>query len=243
MTHPVTPTAALVLDWNGTVVADLPRAHQATNAVLRAVDLPDLTTEEFRRRFTLPMTTFFRDLGVQHGDLETAVAQWNSLVRDSPATISPGAQELMRFVRAMDAAVIILSAASVEVIAADARRLDNGSCISMVIAPAEDKAHELRRLRQEFPRLAYIGDTDADIHAAREARVPAIGYSGGYHQIQRLADAGADLIISDLGDSREDVATLFLKPGPRWPPGGDAVRAARPDRRATGLAGQLPQPR
>ena len=47
--------AEVVLDWNGTVVADRSRAIEATNLVLAAHGLAPITDAEFGRLFSLPL--------------------------------------------------------------------------------------------------------------------------------------------------------------------------------------------
>ncbi|MEM8823565.1 MAG: HAD-IA family hydrolase [Pseudomonadota bacterium] len=43
-----------------------------------------------------------------------------------------------------------------------------------------------------------IGDTSFDIEMARRAEVPAIAVDWGYHPVERLADAGAKVILSSF---------------------------------------------
>lgn len=70
---------------------------------------------------------------------------------------------------------------------------------------AEDRgdliAAALRRLRTpETARVWVIGDSEHDISAARANAVPVIGVATGNCSLDTLAQAGADIVFSDLAD-------------------------------------------
>ena len=198
-TMPEMKSAALVLDWNGTVVDDLDRAVNATNDVLLAMGRPTLDVDTFCARFTLPLTRFFAAISVPAGEVAAATELWNQCLRRSPARLSEGVPVLMDQCRRRDIEIVILSAAQEEVVTDDATALGLTPLLARVIAPSVDKCRDLVDLRRSYPQLAFVGDTDSDIKAARDAGVTAIGYTKGYHRPEQLAAAGADFMISDMG--------------------------------------------
>lgn len=59
--------------------------------------------------------------------------------------------------------------------------------------------HAVAELDQEAARGVLVGDSVSDIAAAREARIPSIGYANNPGKDKRLANAGADAIIMSMG--------------------------------------------
>ncbi len=204
-----TGTEAVVVDWNGTIVDDLDRAVTATNTVLELHALPALDVTGFRGAFRLPLTDFFARLGVD-GSLVEATERWNLELQLLPTTLSPGALSLLNTCRSADIDLIVLSAAARGVVTTDADRLGISRLISRIIAPAQDKPRQLRRLRDSFDHLVYVGDTDSDIFAAHAAGVACVAYSGGYHLASDLRSARPDAMVADLAAVMDVVAAARL---------------------------------
>lgn len=71
--------------------------------------------------------------------------------------------------------------------------------------PREDIiAAGLLRARQLKPsqRAIVIGDTPADVAAARACGAECLAVATGTYRVEALNDAGADLVVENLGDSR-----------------------------------------
>ena len=45
----------IILDWSGTLVDDLDAVLEGTNEAFRQNDIPELSRDEFRREFDLPV--------------------------------------------------------------------------------------------------------------------------------------------------------------------------------------------
>ena len=64
--------------------------------------------------------------------------------------------------------------------------------------PAPDVVlHALQAVRAEASAAIMVGDSDADVLAARAAGVPAWAVLGGVGEEKTLRDAGADLILAN----------------------------------------------
>ena len=189
----------LVLDWNGTVVADRPRAVEATNAVLEANGLAPITDEDFGQLFSLPLRNFLSRLSVPASVLADAEAAWNRHSIERETALSPGALQLLSACRQRGVPVGILTAADPAVVTADAGRLKIRSLLSWICGPSRDKAADLLNRTALWGNVAYVGDTTDDIAYARQAGAVAIAFTGGYHQTGQLQGAGPDLLVSDLG--------------------------------------------
>jgi len=188
----------VVLDWNGTVVADRPRALGATNAVLRMHRLAPVTDADFGQLFSLPLRSFLRRLSVPASALTDAEASWNRHCTERETVLSRGALQLLTACQDRAVPVGILTAASPAVVAADADHLGIGTFLSWICGPSHDKAADLRQRTARPGRVAYVGDTADDIGYARRGEALAVAFTGGYHDINQLQAAKPDLIIDNL---------------------------------------------
>jgi phosphoglycolate phosphatase len=198
----------VVLDWNGTVVADRSRAVGATNAVLAAYGLPPVTDADFGRLFQLPLRRFLSRLLVPAAALADAEAAWNRYTASRKTELSPGVLEFLAACQRLRVPVGILTAADASVVAADAARLGVQPLLAWVCGSSQDKAAELRS-RASARRVLYAGDTADDVSYARRAGTLAVAVTGGYHDVGRLRDAGPDLIVTDLAQ----IIPLLQEPG------------------------------
>jgi phosphoglycolate phosphatase-like HAD superfamily hydrolase len=188
----------VVLDWNGTVVADRSRAVEATNAVLAAHGRPPITGADFGRLFSLPLRRFLSRLSVPASALADAEASWNLHSAEREAELSQGALELLMACQRLGVNVGILTAADPGVVHADAGRLGIRSLLAWISGPSQDKAAELQHRAAIVGRVLYVGDTADDICYARRAGTLAVAFTGGYHDADQLRSADPDLVVDDL---------------------------------------------
>lgn len=190
----------VLLDWNGTVVADRPRALEATNVALRRLSIAPITDETFSRSFALPLGQFFRRLGVPPHSLEEAERFWNESCIEQPTQLSRGARALLEACRHHQVPVGVITAADPELVSADSARLEIRHLLTWVVGQVTNKKDELMKAAIPFSRVVYVGDTADDMEHAHSAGVTAIALTGGYHNRARLESARTDLIIDDLRD-------------------------------------------
>jgi phosphoglycolate phosphatase len=188
----------VVLDWNGTVVADRSRAVDATNAVLAAHGRPPITDADFGRLFGLPLRRFLSRLSVPAGALADAEAAWNLHSTERETELSHGALAFLVACQQLGVPVGILTAADAGVVAADAGHLGIRSLLAWVVGSSQNKAAELRKRTTRVGRVLYVGDTADDICYARRAGALAVAFTGGYHDADQLRSAGPDLVVDDL---------------------------------------------
>ncbi len=60
-------------------------------------------------------------------------------------------------------------------------------------------------------RGAMVGDTEFDIHMAKNAGLAAIGVSWGYHPVERLREAGADIVIDHFDALDDALGTVWAR--------------------------------
>ncbi|MEV4615075.1 HAD family hydrolase [Kitasatospora sp. NPDC049258] len=76
--------------------------------------------------------------------------------------------------------------------------------------PAPDGLHlALDRLGVAPSAAAFVGDMDADIHAARAAGVTSVGAGWGFTEPEALAGFGADLVLLDPAELTDVLLALL----------------------------------
>jgi phosphoglycolate phosphatase-like HAD superfamily hydrolase len=191
----------LVLDWNGTVVADTERAARATNLVLDSVGRELLTLDAFRDRFVLPLRDFFAALAVPAERLDHAEDVWNRTMHDEAAPLSRGAVDVLTACRARAIPVGIVSGAHAAAVRADALRLGIMPLIDWIAGSATDKASELARARRvHHGTTAFVGDTAHDVRHARRAGVVAVAHRSGYTHERQLLHARPHVTVTQLAE-------------------------------------------
>lgn len=197
---------AIALDWNGTTVSDIDRAMRATNLVLSRRNMPTLSLAEFRSTFTLPMRIYFAGLGLPSEEIVAATDEWNSTNATEAAALSSGVEMFLEAAAARNLPVGIISAASPDVVLADAKRLGIAGALAFVRGDATFKSLVLRELRDSYGgRVLYCGDTEYDITEAVKAHAVAVAFGGGYRPLAALAAAGAEYSIDDFATLAEGI--------------------------------------
>ena len=186
----------VVFDWNGTIVADLDRAVAATNEVLDAHRLPQLSTARFRETWRLPMASWLHGLGVPPDDLEGAEALWNQAVTRRSAPVRDEAPRVLADLAARGALLGVVSAAGAAAVSTDLERSSLTDSFDLTATAVADKAAHLRTLRHLRETAVYVGDTEYDVHCARQAGYVGVGITGGYRSAAALATAGGAVIDS-----------------------------------------------
>ena len=191
--------AAVLFDLNGTLVDDLPRATRATAAALSLSGLPSLSEADFGRRFSLPLTVFFAELGAD--DPEAAVAAWNDAMASEPAPAMPGAVELLQRLRDRGIRTAVVSAAGCEPVRRDLDALGLLPLLDEVHCDVADKAAVLSaEVAAADGIVVYVGDTEYDVLAARAAGARAVAFTSGYRPSYQLEKAQPWRSISALAD-------------------------------------------
>jgi phosphoglycolate phosphatase-like HAD superfamily hydrolase len=131
------------------------------------------------------------------------VYEWyHRKAKHAEAKLFPDVVPTLRILRRkeLNVRLAVVSAQKNAVLARQLRHVT--SYFDLVVGEKEHKHEELARLRDlhEIPadRVYYVGDFASDMHAARKARVRAIGITRGRKTKGILRRAGAHTVIDDL---------------------------------------------
>ena len=107
-------TPTIVWDFNGTLLDDVRACLDALNSFLRARNLPQLSREDYRRRFGFPVADFYHALGMDFAtpfDWESLGESFHMRYLFSPHLgLQPGAAETVRALHARGIRQGVLSA-------------------------------------------------------------------------------------------------------------------------------------
>ncbi|MFN3256554.1 MAG: HAD family hydrolase [Ilumatobacter sp.] len=196
----------VAFDWNGTLLDDLERAVAALGVVMERRGMEALDVGAFREVFHLPMNSLLTTLGFKPADLEAADDEWNTELQLRPASFAPGALDVLQQLRSAAVSVGVITAASRHTVDCDLEHMGVDFPFDFVVAPSPNKADSLRKVAATADHLIYVGDTEYDMHATREAGAVPIGYGAGYRPADHLIRAGAHVVVDDFADLADAIA-------------------------------------
>lgn len=201
--------AAVLFDWNGTVVDDRTRAWESVNAVLADADLRLLSESEWAEAWCLPLTDHMVRIGIDPSRAEAAVVQWNAEVARREAPLSRGARLLLEGLVQRQVHISVVTAASPVALAGDLDMHELSETFASIHTDTVDKAAVIAAAGANREAVIYVGDSELDMAHGKAAGAFTVGFTGGYCTAGQLAAAGADLLVDDLAD----VLELPLIPG------------------------------
>ena len=199
---------ALLFDWSGTVVDDLPPTLHATNAVLAGYNVPAMEREEFRLRFRLPYPEFYEEVlpGVPIGDLEDT---FRSAFNQSPerVTVLPRARDMLEWCQAEGIRCFVLSSMDIGLFSEQAHDFDLHRYFEAIYAGVIDKRERIEEIltlhRLEKTSTAFVGDMLHDIATAKHGGISSVAVATGYDPVERLIKSDPTHLFDHLGDFHE----------------------------------------
>jgi phosphoglycolate phosphatase len=194
----------VILDWSGTLVDDLDLVVRATNAVLVAYGSAPISKDEFRRNFELPLTDYYERLlpTIPLPEIDKVYHEFFGRHRGS-VVLMPHAEAFLRLCRASGRRLFLLSTMHAGHFEAQAGRFGIRPLFEEVYLDVTDKAARildlLRVHRLAAPETLFIGDLVHDVEAAKAAGVISAAVLTGFDPVEKLAPAGPDLLLRDLG--------------------------------------------
>lgn len=201
----------LVWDWNGTLLDDIGAVIGATNAAFAELGLDQITLDQYRELYTVPVPKFYERL---MGRLPTA-DEWTVMdgafhrhywQRAEDCGLTAGAAELLAARQASGFTQSLLSLAPHEELVPLVRRHGIAERFLRVDgrvdrASTDGKSgHMVRHLAalEGVPaeRVVVIGDAADDAVAALHVGARAVLYTGGSHSRASLERAGVPVVDS-----------------------------------------------
>ena len=212
----------IILDWSGTVVDDLGAVVQATNDVFREFGRAEISSDAFRSEFAPPLSRFYeRFLPAVPMERIDELYHSRFQIRREEVGLLPGARDFLEFCRRSRRELYALSTMYGHHFNEQVQRLGVQDYFHKVYAEVIDKADEMRRVILENhlvpDETVFVGDMAHDIEAAKKSGLLAVGILTGFDTVDKLAAAGAALIVRGfpelqqlLGTPRDDQDELFV---------------------------------
>lgn len=212
---------AVIFDLDGTLLDTLQDLADSGNAVLKARGFPIHAKEDYRTFIGNGMLNLVRDI-FPEGHRPAEGEETEEMLREYRAAyarnwrnttvVFTGIAELLDELKARRVPIGVLSnkAHDFTVKCVDAFLADwswdvvLGARDGIERKPDPTGAFEAASLLGVSPEdCFFVGDSDVDIHTARNAGMRAIGVSWGFRPVEELLEAGAEAIINAPGDLLE----------------------------------------
>jgi pyrophosphatase PpaX len=203
---------AVLFDLDGTVVDTIPHIlasfRHATADVLGEALSDDVLLHNVGVPLAYQMRFFTEDEDTA-GRLLDSYRTFNRATHDEMARLYPHSVKTLEVIAEAGLPMGIVTSKS-RMMAMRALELFDLTRFFAVVVTADDTtAHKpdpmpvlqaASELGVEAPRCVYVGDSPADIGAARAAGARSVGATWGVASRERLEDADADAVIDDIGD-------------------------------------------
>ncbi|MDR5880952.1 HAD hydrolase-like protein [Caballeronia sp. LZ032] len=202
--------AHIVWDWNGTLLNDVSIALEATNRALRHFKLGELSLEDYRALYCVPVHDFYSSIlgrEILDAELDAIGVIFNDYYRDA-IHLAPLAHDA-REVIASRTSQSICSLLKHPVLAGMIRRFEIDAYFCYVHGrdlpltrngKLDHLVAHIDLLKEthgvEAGAIVVIGDSIDDALAARAAGVHAVLYSSGTHSHERLSQVGVPVAHS-----------------------------------------------
>ncbi len=165
------------------------------------------------------------NIDMKDTDIEKLVGSYLSVLPEKllldPGSVLPGVQDLLDELSDNDAIILGLATGNLENGAKkklDIHRLYKYFSVGGFGSDAADRhsvveagIHKAKSLAKgNIRRSVVIGDTPMDIKAAKSNGVEVLAVATGKFPMEKLKDAGADLVVSDLKNYKEEIIRFLL---------------------------------
>ncbi len=197
----------IIWDWNGTLLDDVQVGYDATNALLRAFDKPELKAlDDYRAAFGFPIERYYEHLGLGGALFTRAADVWmrEYLRRDGKNTLRGDARAVLAAFQAAGCPQVILSASKRELLLRQIERFGIASYFDEVLGLSHIYATSkegigrawLERSGVRAQDCVMLGDTTHDFEVATALGFDCILVENGHQRREALRSTGATVAQS-----------------------------------------------
>lgn len=206
----------VVFDWNGTLLDDAHANFEGANAALKALGIPPITLDHYRKTFDFPIIHFYHRNGVDADIFLERVKDANNAFfptyerLEKTCSLRSGAKDLLEWVRFHEVTCIILSNHVIESISWHLDRFALRDYFHTLSCNPHDNdvltsTNKQKRLEQFMTdnrllpeNVLIIGDSLEEPQIGKNLGISSVSISGGCISKERLEKAGADHYIDEL---------------------------------------------
>lgn len=191
--------AAVMWDWNGTLLDDVRANFAIVNALLEGRSLPPITIETYRRFFRMPIRDFYSDIGFSYEreTFESIAADYNRRYKEAfPSTgLTEGALASLEHFASRGVAQYVVSASHQKDLDEQVRSRGIERFFARIVGNDDyavvskvSKAVSLRQSLGNVRRILFVGDMHHDFEVARAIGADCALYANGHQAIPESAD-------------------------------------------------------
>lgn len=193
----------IIFDWSGTLADDFKPVLAATNEIFKQYGKPEFTDADFREKFFLPFTDFYKQYLPEATMIQLEHYYHSSfkLLQEQIPLLSH-ARETLDYCRERGMKIFLLSTIHAEHYEVQADRLGVKSYFTKAYVQALDKRKTIHQLLTDWDlepsETLFVGDMQHDIETAKHGGVRSCGVLTGYDSLEKLKVMEPDLIFKDL---------------------------------------------
>jgi pyrophosphatase PpaX len=206
--------AAVLFDWDGVLLDSLGAAFNVYNRIFARIGTKMLTKDEYLELQSPNWYDFYVKIGLPTSLWNEVDHEWLRLYEEENPDLHPDAIRCLTALKERGLKLALVSNGSRARVESELSRFDIGRFFGVVVSG--EKKEELKpspvMLQRALGALGlgptdavYVGDSPADIQAARNARVSSIAIARGSIQVKRLGGEKPDRMFAGL-----DEMTNFL---------------------------------
>jgi HAD superfamily hydrolase (TIGR01509 family) len=199
----------VIFDWDGVLLDSLGAAFNVYNKIFRKMGTKRLTKEEFLRLQSPNWYEFYSEVGLPIAFWKEMDGEWLRLYQDEHPSLHEDALACLGSLRRAGFKLALVSNGSRVRVERELAKFRLGSYFDVVLLG--DKKEELKpspvmlkralRVMGLKPQMVvYVGDSPADIQAAKNAFVPSVAIAREPIQAERLRKENPDRVFAGLGE-------------------------------------------
>ena len=193
----------IIFDWSGTLVDDFQPVLAASNEIFLQYGKPAFTAEEFREKFYLPFTDFYREYLPEASMVQLDHYYHSSFkLLQEGIPLLPHAMETLEYCKSRGMKIFLLSTIHAEHYEVQSARLGVKPFFTKAYVQALDKRKTILGLLSEHDldphETLFVGDMQHDIETAKHGGIMSCAVLTGYDSLAKLQAREPDLIFKDL---------------------------------------------
>ena len=200
-------TSGVMFVWDGVLLDSMGASFNVYNKIFARLGARQLTMNEFLETQSPNWYEFYSRVGLPEALWKGIDDEWVSLYKEERPKLHPDAMDCLTALRRAGFKLALVSNGSKVRVEEEMERFGLRPFFESILAG--EKREELKpspfmlektlRVLGLQPKLAvYVGDSAADIEAARRAGVPSIGIARGPVQAKRLKAENPDRLFGGL---------------------------------------------
>lgn len=191
----------VIFDWSGVLSDDFSPVYKAVIGVFAELGIKEISVDEFRREFTLPVANFYKKY------TDATMEKVQTLFLDQIHKVGEpkpfdGVMEAIRKLKDLGINMVVVSSHPQSKLTLEMKNYGLSDCFKEVNGGVLDKVKVIKDIlrRSSFNpnETAYVGDMNHDIEAGKEADTKTVAVTWGYQSEEKLRRYKPDFIASNI---------------------------------------------